>query len=46
VLSGGGAMGIAHVGVIQTLEKMGIPPRLGRGARPWARSSADSMPRG
>src|SRR6187455_1876570 len=28
VLSGGGAMGIAHVGVIQTLEKMGIRPDL------------------
>ena len=26
VLSGGGAMGIAHVGVIQTLEKLGIRP--------------------
>jgi NTE family protein len=28
VLSGGGAMGIAHVGVIQTLEKLGIRPDL------------------
>lgn len=26
VLSGGGAMGIAHVGAIQTLEKLGIRP--------------------
>src|SRR5881394_2141600 len=26
VLSGGGAMGIAHVGVIQELEKLGIRP--------------------
>src|ERR1700754_1100450 len=26
VLSGGGAMGLAHVGVIQTLEKLGIRP--------------------
>ncbi|HEX5263554.1 MAG TPA: patatin-like phospholipase family protein [Phenylobacterium sp.] len=28
VLSGGGAMGIAHVGVIQELEKLGIRPDL------------------
>jgi NTE family protein len=28
VLSGGGAMGIAHVGAIQTLEKLGIRPDL------------------
>ncbi|HEY2754069.1 patatin-like phospholipase family protein [Phenylobacterium sp.] len=28
VLSGGGAMGIAHVGVIQTLEQLGIRPDL------------------
>src|SRR6478736_2952973 len=28
VLSGGGAMGMAHVGAIQTLEKLGIRPDL------------------
>src|SRR4051812_20175430 len=28
VLSGGGAMGLAHVGVIQELEKLGIRPDL------------------
>src|SRR5689334_2081209 len=26
VLSGGGAMGLAHIGVIQTLEKAGLRP--------------------
>lgn len=32
VLSGGGALGIAHVGVIQELERMGIKPDLVVGA--------------
>lgn len=41
-LSGGGAKGIAHIGVIQALEENGIPIDCITEPR-WARSSAASM---
>ena len=45
VLSGGGAKGIAHIGVIQALEENDIPMTISPGHR-WVLLSEGCMPRG
>ncbi len=43
VLSGGGAKGMAHIGVLKVLEQAGIPVDIVQ-ERQWAASLADSTP--
>ena len=43
VLSGGGAKGMAHIGVLRVLERAGIP-LTSFAAQVWGRLSEDSIP--